>query len=184
MLIGYSRVSTDGQNPDRQIDLLTAAGCEKIFSDKISGVRADRPALAELMNYAREGDMIVVTELSRLGRSVKFLISFVESISNRGIGIRSLSEPWMDTSTPQGNLVFMIFAGLCQFQRDCIRAGCREGIISARARGRVGGRPRKDADKVRLAIEMYKSGKWKLRDIRDATGISKSTLYAYLGSGE
>lgn len=184
MLIGYSRVSTDDQNPDRQVDLLTAAGCGKIFTDKISGVRDERPALSELMNYAREGDLIVVTDLSRLGRSVKFLISFIEQIKDRGIGIRSLSEPWMDTSTPQGNLIFVIFAGLCQFQRDNIRSSCMEGIKSARARGRVGGRPRKDADKVRLAIEMYKSGKWKLRDIRDATGISKSTLYAYLGSGE
>lgn len=140
MIIGYARVSTDGQNLDAQTDALQAAGAERIFSDKISGSARKRPELDKLLDQLRPGDVIVVTKYDRLARSLRDLLDIVEAIKDQGAGFRSLAED-IDTTTPAGRLVFHVFASIAQFERERISERTKEGLQAARARGRVGGRP-------------------------------------------
>lgn len=140
MIIGYARVSTDDQNLDAQTDALTAAGAERIFSDKISGSMRKRPELDKLLDQLRPGDVIVVAKYDRLARSLRDLLDIVEAIKDRGAGFRSLAED-IDTTTPAGRLVFHVFASIAQFERERISERTREGLQAAKARGRVGGRP-------------------------------------------
>lgn len=177
MIIGYARVSTTGQNLDGQTDLLTQSGCERIYSEKISGVKKERPQLDRMMDSLRSGDTVIITELTRLGRSVKELLSIIERIHEAGASIKSLRDTWLDTTTPQGNLLLTIFAGLSQFERDLTRQRTRQGLEAARARGRKGGRPKSDESKVSTALKMYDSKLHTIADITDATGISRATLY-------
>ena len=128
MIIGYARVSTTGQNLEGQTDLLTQSGCERIYSEKISGVKKERPQLDRMMDSLRSGDTVIITELTRLGRSVKELLSIIERIHEAGASIKSLRETWLDTTTPQGNLLLTIFAGLSQFERDLTRQRTRQGL--------------------------------------------------------
>ena len=176
MKIGYARVSTSGQSLDRQIDSLREAGCERIYAEKVSSGKKDRPELARMMDALREGDVVIVAELTRLGRSVKELIDLVERIHTTGADIISLQEPWMDTTSKQGVFIFNIFAAFAQFERDLTRQRVLDGLESARARGRKGGRPTVPADMAALAIRMHK-GKCPISDIIKATGISKTTIY-------
>ena len=141
MKIGYARVSTEEQNLDRQLDSLKEARCEKIFQEKITGTKKERPELDKLMEQLRSGDLIIISDLTRLSRSVKDLFSLVDQIEKKGANIKSLKESWMDTSTPQGKLMFTIFAGISQFERDLISQRTIEGLVAARSRGRNGGRP-------------------------------------------
>ena len=150
MKIGYARVSTEEQNLDRQLDSLKEAGCEKIFQEKITGTKKERPELDKLMEQLRSGDLIIISDLTRLSRSVKDLFSLVDQIEKKGANIKSLKESWMDTSTPQGKLMFTIFAGISQFERDLISQRTLEGLAAARARGRNGGRPKKDEKAITL----------------------------------
>lgn len=177
MIIGYARVSTTVQNLDGQTDLLTQAGCERIYSEKISGVKKERPQLDRMMDSLRSGDTVIITELTRLGRSVKELLSIIERIHEAGASIKSLRETWLDTTTPQGNLLLTIFAGLSQFERDLTRQRTRQGLEAARARGRKGGRPKSDESKVSTALKMYDSKLHSIDEITKATGISRATLY-------
>lgn len=177
MIIGYARVSTAGQNLDGQCDNLRQAGCERIYSEKISGAKAQRPELERMLDALREGDTVVITELTRLGRSVKELFVIIERVHEAGASIKSLRETWLDTTTPQGNLLFTIFAGLSQFERDLIRQRTKSGLEDARARGRKGGRPKASSGKVETALKMYDSKLHTIEEITVATGISRSTLY-------
>ncbi len=140
MIIGYARVSTDDQSLDSQTDALSAAGAEKVFADKISGSRRARPELDKMLEQLREGDVVTVTKYDRLARSLKDLLEIVEAIRARGAGFRSLAED-IDTTTPAGRLVFHVFASIAQFERERISERTREGLASARKRGRIGGRP-------------------------------------------
>jgi DNA invertase Pin-like site-specific DNA recombinase len=140
MIIGYARVSTDDQSLDSQTDALSAAGAEKVFADKISGSRRARPELDRLLEQLRDGDVVTVTKYDRLARSLKDLLEIVEAIRERGAGFRSLAED-IDTTTPAGRLVFHVFASIAQFERERISERTREGLASARKRGRIGGRP-------------------------------------------
>ena len=140
MIIGYARVSTDDQNLDAQIDALTAAGTGKIFADKISGTKRARPELVRMIDQLRDGDVVIVTKYDRLARSLKDLLEIVEAIRKRGAGFRSLAED-IDTTTPAGRLVFHVFASISQFERERISERTKEGLASARKRGRIGGRP-------------------------------------------
>lgn len=177
MTIGYARVSTSGQNLDGQCDCLRQAGCERIYSEKISGAKVQRPELERMLDALREGDTVVITELTRLGRSVKELFAIIERVHEAGASIKSLHETWLDTTTPQGNLLFTIFAGLSQFERDLIRQRTKSGLEAARARGRKGGRPKASSGKIETALKMYDSKLHTIADITDATGISRATLY-------
>ena len=140
MIIGYARVSTDDQSLDSQTDALSAAGAEKVFADKISGSRRTRPELDRMLEQLRDGDVVTVTKYDRLARSLKDLLEIVETIRERGAGFRSLAED-IDTTTPAGRLVFHVFASIAQFERERISERTREGLTSARKRGRIGGRP-------------------------------------------
>lgn len=180
MLIGYARVSTLEQDVSLQTDALQQAGCERIFQDKISGAKSERPGLQEALNYARKGDSIVVWRLDRLGRSLKHLIETVGQLEEQGIGFRSLQES-IDTTTSGGRLIFHIFGALAEFERNLIRERTIAGLEAARARGRLGGRPRKlDAKKTELAYQLYDEKKYAVKEICQMLGISKPTLYAYL----
>ncbi|HCE23712.1 MAG TPA: DNA invertase [Hyphomonas sp.] len=140
MIIGYARVSTDDQSLDSQTDALSAAGAEKVFADRISGSRRARPELDKMLDQLRDGDVVTVTKYDRLARSLKDLLEIVEAIRARGAGFRSMAED-IDTTTPAGRLVFHVFASIAQFERERISERTREGLASARKRGRIGGRP-------------------------------------------
>lgn len=140
MIIGYARISTDGQSLDSQTDALWGAGAEKVFADKISGSKRDRTELDKMLDQLRDGDVVTVTKYDRLARSLKDLLEIVEAIRARGAGFRSLAED-IDTTTPAGRLVFHVFASIAQFERERISERTREGLASARKRGRIGGRP-------------------------------------------
>ena len=179
MIIGYARVSTNDQKLTRQIDQLNAAGCERIYEEKISGKTKDRPELQRMLEALRAGDVVVTAELTRLGRSVKDLFEIVDSIHRSGAEVKSLKEPWLDTTTPHGRLLFTFFAGISQFERELIRERTEEGLAAARARGRKGGHPTLDVGKVQLALKMYDAN-CSITEILSATGISKSALYNYV----
>ena len=140
MIIGYARVSTDEQSLDSQTDALSEAGAEKVFSDRVSGSKRARPELDRMLEQLRDGDVVTVTIYDRLARSLKDLLEIVETIRGRGAGFRSLAED-IDTTTPAGRLVFHVFASIAQFERERISERTKEGLASARRRGRIGGRP-------------------------------------------
>ena len=183
MKIGYARVSTREQNLDMQIFALEDAGCEKIYEEVVSGAKADRPVLNNLIKQLREGDVIVVWKLDRLGRSLKHLVELVHILIQRNIGLCSLNDP-IDTTTPQGRLIFNIFASLAEFERDIIKERTNAGLSAARARGRLGGRPRgipKASEATAYAAEtLYREGKLSVMQIAKKLNISKNTLYKYL----
>ena len=180
MNIGYARVSTQDQNLNRQIDSLKAAGCERIYQEKITGTIKERPELEKLLDNIRSGDTIVISELTRLSRSTKDLFELVEQIHSNGADIRSLKESWLDTTTPQGKLMFTIFTGISQFERDLISQRTKEGLQSAKSRGRNGGRPVKDKQAIERALKLYNSGEYTIKDIESMSGVSKTTLYRYI----
>src|SRR5438093_6917848 len=182
MFIGYARVSTQDQTLDLQTDALKRAGCEKLFSDSISGAKSERPGLQEAMNHLRAGDTLEVWRLDRLGRTLKHLIATITDLSDKGIGFKSLQEN-MDTTTSGGKLIFHIFGALAEFEREVIRERTNAGLQAARARGRLGGRPKLqslDPKKVALARKLYEDGNMPVQEICDTLHISKSTLYRYL----
>src|SRR3954471_525983 len=150
--IGYARVSTFEQILDLQRDALNAAKCDRIFTDIMSGSRGDRPGLEQALDYLREDDVLVVWRLDRLGRSLKYLIELITQLDERGIGFKSLTEQ-IDTTTSGGKLILHVFGALAEFERDVIRERTRAGLAAARARGRMGGRPKKlgGASKVAMA---------------------------------
>ena len=180
MKIGYARVSTLDQNLDRQEDQLKEHGCERIYKEKITGTKLDRPELDKVLDMLRQEDIIIVSELSRLSRSVKDLFQIVEALKQKGANLKSIKEPWADTTTPQGNLMFTIFAGISQFERDLISQRTKEGLESARIRGRKGGRPTKAAKDIDLALKMYNGKEFSIAEIYNATGVSKTSLYRYI----
>jgi DNA invertase Pin-like site-specific DNA recombinase len=184
MNIGYARVSTQDQNLDLQNDALKAAGCENIYTDKMSGAKTERPGLEKIMSFIRKGDTLVVWKLDRLGRSLKHLILVMNQLEERGIYFKSVQES-LDTSTPGGKLIFHVFGALAEFERDIIRERTLAGLAAARARGRVGGRPRKLSKKqVEMAKNLMKDISIPIAEICKTLSVSKSTLYRYVGKNE
>jgi DNA invertase Pin-like site-specific DNA recombinase len=185
MLIGYARISTGDQTLDLQRDALQKAGCERIFEDTASGAKADRPGLAQALDMLRAGDTLVVWRLDRLGRSLGHLIETLLALDQRGIGFQSLTES-IDTTTPGGKLIFHIFGALAEFERELIRERTNAGLAAARARGRRGGHPRVDVFANRknldLARTLYNDKGTPIADIARQFGVSRATLYRYLGS--
>jgi DNA invertase Pin-like site-specific DNA recombinase len=180
MLIGYARVSTDDQNLDLQQDALQKAGCERIYEDRLTGAKADRPGLKRTLEDARNGDTIVVWRLDRLSRSLKDLIEIVALLETKGTGLKSLQES-IDTTVSSGKLVFHIFGALAEFERNLIRERTQAGLAAARARGRKGGRPKSlNQDKQALAVKLYEEKKHSIEQICKMMSISKPTLYKYI----
>lgn len=183
MLIGYARVSTQDQNPELQLDALRKVGCEKLYVEKASGAQRDRPELKKALEYARKGDMIVVWKLDRLARSLKQLIETVESLEQREIGFRSLTES-IDTTTSGGRLIFHIFGALAEFERSIIRERTQAGLDAARARGRVGGRPPALSEEdIAIAKTLLRDETLTISQIAKQLNVSTSTFYTYFPGG-
>jgi DNA invertase Pin-like site-specific DNA recombinase len=181
-LIGYARVSTDGQNLDAQLDALRAAGCERVFIDKLSGKLASRPEWDACLAYLREGDVLVATKLDRIGRSVKNLIEVAEQLRERSIDLKVLLQG-IDTSTSAGKMMFHMLAAIAEFERDLISERTHEGLVAARARGRKGGRPSKlSAAQLRTARGLYEAREQTVAEIAAQFGVSRNTLYNALRS--
>ena len=180
MLIGYTRVSTPEQSRDSQHDALEAAGCERIYTDVASGAKTDRPGLAQAMEGLRNGDVLVVWKLDRIGRSLQHLVQLVAELQKREIGFRVLTGE-IDTTTAAGKLVFHLFAALAEFERELITERTRAGLKSARARGRLGGRPPKmTAAKVRMAMTLMADQSNVAREVAAQLGVSTATLFRYV----
>lgn len=181
-LIGYARISTAGQDTALQTDTLRKAGCARVFEDIASGAKADRPGLDDALSYLRDGDVLAVWRLDRLGRSMQHLIETVSALESRGVGFRSLTEN-IDTTTPGGRLIFHIFGALGQFERDLILERTKAGLTAAAARGRKGGRkPVVTADKLQRAKEHLANG-LNVREAAARLKVSKTALYAALQDG-
>jgi DNA invertase Pin-like site-specific DNA recombinase len=178
--VGYARVSTREQNVDSQTDVLEAAGCTRVYVEQASGTLARRPALTDVLSYLREGDTLVVTKLDRLGRSVKNLKDIADELERRGVGLRALSQG-VDTTTPGGRLFFHMLAAIAEFERDLIVERTKDGLASARARGRKGGaKPKMTLAKVRQARAMYDQKEHTVQEIADVLGVSRPTIYRHL----
>ena len=179
MIYGYARVSTVDQNLDRQKDALLKYGIDHLFCEKISGAKKSRPELDKLLAVLENGDSIVIESLSRLGRSVKNLSELMELFNEKGIRLISLKES-IDTTSATGRLLFTIISSLAAFERETLIERTNEGLASARARGKRGGRPKTDETALKKAIALYQTGQYSLTDIQSMTGVSKSTLYRAL----
>jgi Site-specific recombinases, DNA invertase Pin homologs len=183
MLIGYARVSTQDQNLDLQREALTNSGCKKIFEDKVSGTRADRPGLTKTLEILREGDTLVVWKLDRLGRSVKQLVDLVETLHKRGIQFKSLTDS-IDTGTSSGRFFFHVMASLAEMERELIVERTRAGLDIARQLGRKGGRkPKMTASKIESAKKLLNNGV-PPKDVAKNLGVSIPTLYRWVPASE
>lgn len=182
-LIGYARVSTNGQELNLQLDALLKAGCAKknIFTDRVSGAKASRPGLDACLQKLKSGDTLMVWRIDRLGRSMRHLVNLVDDLRQRGVGFKSLNDG-IDTTTANGEMVFGLFATLAQFERRLVQERTKAGLESARARGRVGGRPpiSPDDPRVRTAKEMHAAKAMPVMDICRTLRISRPTFYRYL----
>ncbi len=184
-LVGYARVSTQDQDLALQIDALLQCGVAKdlIFTDKASGATHQRPGLDTCLDELRDGDVLLVWRLDRLGRSVRHLVTLIDQLRERNVGFRSVCDGAIDTTTPSGELIFHIFSALAQFERKLIQERTKAGLAAARARGRKGGRPPISADdrRIVLANKLFQDKSIPVDDICATLKISKSTLYRYVG---
>lgn len=180
MKIGYARVSTQDQNLDRQLDNLKAAGCERIFNEKMTGTKSDRPELKTLLLTLRSGDVLVIDSFSRLSRSTKDLLELVDKLTAMGVHLVSLKEN-LDTTTATGKLMLTMLSALSQFERDLIAERTVDGLKAARARGRCGGRPRLGTDKdKKQALAMYHANVMTNGEIAAKFGISLRTFSRWI----
>lgn len=178
-IYGYARVSTQQQDLIRQLDMLKKYNCTEILTEKMSGTKADRPELTRLKDKIRPGDTLVVESFSRLGRSTKDLIDLVEYFQSKEVKLISIKENF-DTYTPQGKLMLTVFQAFSQFERDLIVQRTKEGLESARARGRKGGRPKVKDKNIDKALKLYNSKEYSISEIVEMSGISQATLYRYI----
>jgi DNA invertase Pin-like site-specific DNA recombinase len=179
MLIGYARVSTQDQNLQLQLEALRQAGCQKVFEDKVSGTRVERPGLAKAWEILRDGDTLVVWKLDRLGRSVKQLVDLVGQLHQQGVQFKSLTDA-IDTGTPSGRFFFHVMASLAEMERDLIVERTRAGLEVARQLGRKGGRkPKMTASKIDSARKLLASG-MPPKDVAQNLGVSVATLNRWL----
>lgn len=179
--IGYARVSTSGQHLDSQVDALTQAGCSKIFSDQVSGAQNSRPGWDQLLDYVRPGDAIVVTELSRMSRSLTHLLQVVQGFEQQGIELISLREN-IDTSTATGRCFLSIMGAVAQMERELKAERAAAGRAAAKARGRTGGRPRTNPDKLDQARILYQNSAKTAAEVCQALGIGRRTFFTYLAA--
>jgi len=175
-LYGYARVSTRVQDLAAQDAELTAAGCAKVFKEKVSGAKTDRPELAKVIRRLESGDVLVVTRLDRLARSTRDLLNVLDEIGKRGAGFKSLKDTWADTTTPHGRLMLTVLGGLAEFERDLIRARTGEGRIRAKARGVKFGRPRKLTSHQRQeALQRLQAGET-MADVARTYAVDPATI--------
>jgi DNA invertase Pin-like site-specific DNA recombinase len=179
--LGYARVSTDDQELANQRAELTAAGCSRLFAEKITGTRRDRPELARLLDHLRPGDVVTVTRLDRLARSTRDLLDIAERIQASGAGLRSLAEPWADTTTPAGRMVLTVFAGIAEFERTLIIDRTRSGREAAKRRGvKFGPRPTLTPAQIEHARELIEKEGRTVKEVAALLGVHRSTMYRVL----
>jgi len=180
VLIGYARVSTEEQNLDRQIDALVKFGVDKrnIYTEKVTGTKIDRDQLNNMLNDLVDGDVVVIADLTRISRSTKDLLEIVEKIKIKGACIKSIKDTWLDTTSdnPYNSFLLTVMSALSQLERDLISQRTKDGLASAKARGRIGGRPNGRSNKSDLVALMLKQN-YKIKDIVDKTGLSRTTVY-------
>ena len=181
LLLGYARVSTDDQDLTHQRAELHAAGCTRIYAEKITGTRRDRPELARLLDHLRPGDVVTVTRLDRLARSTRDLLDIAERIQAAGAGLRSLAEPWADTTTPAGRMVLTVFAGIAEFERTLIIDRTRSGREAAKRRGvKFGPRPTLTPAQIEHARELIEQEGRTVKEVAALLGVHRSTMYRVL----
>lgn len=179
MEIGYARVSTSGQDTSQQRAELSAAGCSRIFSENISGANKDRPELQKMLDHIRAGDVVIVTRLDRLARSTTDLLHIGEKIAAAGAGLKSLAEPWADTTTPAGKMILTVFAALADFERSLILDRTSSGRAAAKARGvRFGPPPALTAEQIAHARELLDTKS--VSEIAKLLGVHRATVYRAL----
>ena len=180
-LIGYARVSTQGQDLAQQRETLSAMGCQRIFEEKVSGAKRDRPELGRLLEHLRPGDVVTVTRLDRLARSTSDLLHIAERINDSGAGLRSLAEPWADTTSPAGRMVLTIFAGIADFERSLIGERTSAGRAAALARGvRFGPRPALNAEQIIHARRLIEEEGRPVAEAARILNVHRATLYRAL----
>jgi DNA invertase Pin-like site-specific DNA recombinase len=176
-LIGYARVSTQGQNLEQQRSQLIDQGCVRIFEGKVSGAKRDRPELIRMLDHLRSDDILVVTRLDRLARSTSDLLQIAELLRVRGAGLRSLAEPWADTTSPAGRMILTVFAGIADFERSLISERTTAGRLAAKARGvRFGPKPSMSASQIAHARELNNAGR-PISEISKLFDVHRSTIY-------
>jgi DNA invertase Pin-like site-specific DNA recombinase len=179
-ILGYARVSTNGQDNGIQLEALKAAGCSKAFAEKLSGARSDRPQLKRALRALEPGDTLVVTRLDRLARSTRDLLNIIARIDEAGATFKSLADTWADTTTPHGKLMLTILAGLAEFERSLIRSRMEAGIVRARALGMTFGRPvRLNAKQKRMIAERYAAGET-MAELAREFGVGEATIWRAL----
>jgi DNA invertase Pin-like site-specific DNA recombinase len=182
VFIGYARVSTRGQDLDQQRAALSVAGCVRVFEEKISGAQRDRPELARMLDHLRVGDVVTITRLDRLARSTGDLLDIANQIGTVGAGLRSLAEPWADTTTPAGRMILTVFAGIADFERSLIVERTSAGRIAAKARGvTFGPRPALSTDQLDHARHLIQQDGKTVAEVARLLKVHRSTLYRALG---
>lgn len=181
MHLGYARVSTDAQDLTNQRTELAAAGCTKLFSEKLTGAQRDRQELGRMLDHLRAGDVVTVTRLDRLARSTRDLLDIAERIQGIGAGLRSLAEPWADTTSPAGRMVLTVFAGIAEFERSLIIDRTRNGRVAAKARGvKFGPRPTLTPVQIEHARQLIDQDGRTVKEAAELLGVHRSTLYRAL----
>jgi DNA invertase Pin-like site-specific DNA recombinase len=183
-LVGYARVSTNGQELQLQLDALKKAGVATadVFTDKVSGAKAARPGLDKCLQQLKPGDTLLVWRLDRLGRSIRHLIDLVEDLHQRGVKFKSLCDGAIDTTTASGELIFHVFSALAQFERRLIQERTNAGLKAARARGRLGGRPPMSLDdpRIQTAKKLHADKSMVIGDICKTLQVSRPTFYRWV----
>jgi len=179
--IGYARVSTADQNPEMQLDALSAAGCLKVYTDTATGTKVDRPQWIRCLEDLRPGDTLVIWKIDRLGRNLRDLIDIVTTLEARGVGVQSLTNGIVDTTTAHGKLVFGMFALMADYEAALIRERTQAGLIAARSRGRQGGRkPKMTAELIGKAQRMYNARQFTMAEIATSCGVTPMTVYRHI----
>ncbi|MBK6756365.1 MAG: recombinase family protein [Moraxellaceae bacterium] len=182
MMIGYARVSTDDQRLDNQRTVLTSVGCQRIYEEKISGTKRERPELTRLLDHLREDDVLITTRLDRLARSTRDLLEIAEILNDRGVGLRSLAEPWIDTTSPSGKMVLTVFAGIAEFERSLIVDRTRTGRVAAQKKGvRFGRPPKLSTEQIAMGKRLIAEGT-SVREAARLLNCHHATLYRAIGS--
>jgi len=180
-LIGYARVSTRGQSLEHQHSQLVEQGCARIFEEKVSGAKRDRPELTRMLDHLRDGDVVIVTRLDRLARSTSDLLSIAELLRAKGAGLRSLAEPWADTTTPAGRMILTVFAGIADFERSLIAERTSAGREAAKSRGvKFGPKRALSPSQTAHARELLEAGR-PVSEISKIFGVHRATVYRALG---
>jgi DNA invertase Pin-like site-specific DNA recombinase len=180
MKIGYARVSTDAQETHLQMDALKGAKCNRVYQEKASGAKTERPELMKLLDNARKGDIVIVWKLDRLARSLRQLIDTTVLLNERGVELHSLTEN-INTTTPSGKLTFHIFAALAELERDILRQRVNAGLKAARRRGRIGGRPKALGEaELKKARALLRSGDYTKTQVAEELQVSRHTLWRAL----